>query len=243
LLPFFLPPDFESLVKEGDSVKEGQVLAQNTKPAEISINISKDLGIPIRKTRNVIKKNVGDKIAIGDLLAEKKGFLGGAVIKSTMEGTYSKFDEETGSMVISITGASENKEILSPVDGEVSMCNNEKILLKTGKEALALEEGTGETFVGEILKLKSGDSRDLNVSVDGKIVFSPKIERESLFKAIVLGAGAVLAEEVEDLVFESLRDKNVKTPVGRIKGKDLDRFLKTNVKVMVDGSKKIILKV
>jgi hypothetical protein len=243
LLPFILPAGFVPKVAEDHKVKEGDVLAENSTPSEVAINIAEDLGIPIRKVRNVLRKNTGDLVEEGDILAEKKGLMGGKIIKSTISGIVARIDEEKGSIIIKSKTDSGVDRILSPVDGTVTMVGEGKILLKTDREALVADKSSGNTYLGNVEKLKKTDLRDIDVSIAGKIIVVGEIGREVLAKVLGLGVGAVVASEIADSEFDNLTSKDIKTPVLRVKEKDLDVFLKNVHKILVDGEKGVIVKV
>jgi hypothetical protein len=241
VLPFTLPTGFKPLVGENDKIKEGQVLAENSKPSEVSINVAQDLEIPIRKVRTVLKKLPGQSIEEGDLIAEKKGIMGGKMIKSTISGTASRIDEETGSLIVSMGGDSQQSQIMSPVDGTVSMVSDTKILIKTEAEAIVADKFSGKNYTGEVERLTQEGLRDVGSVVDDKVVVVPSVSREELAKLLALGAGAVVASNIEDATFANLENKNIDAPVLRIAEKDLDS-LKSSKKISVDGEKGVVLK-
>lgn len=243
LLPFILPEGFSPLVKEDDKVKEGDILAQNSVPSEVSIDIASDLSIPVRKVRTALKKNPGEQIAEGDVIAEKKGVMGGKIIKSTIKGTISRLDDETGSLVVK-TGENTrgDDKIVCPVDGVVTLATSTKILVKTDKEAIVADKFSGQSYSGEALKLKSTDVRDIGSDVEDRVVIVDKLTREDLAKLLALGVGAVVTSEIDDSVFSNLEAKSIETPVIRISEKDMEAFSKNVNRVVVDGEKGVVLK-
>src|SRR3712207_4352849 len=97
-LPILLPYGFSPLVKQNDVITAGQKIAQNTAPQEEIINIAKELRISLRKAKKVLKKNPGDAIKQGEVIALKKKFFGiqkEAVI-SKINGTIVKYERDTG---------------------------------------------------------------------------------------------------------------------------------------------------
>lgn len=243
LLPFNLLPGFEPLVKEGDTVKEGDILAENKTPSEISINIASDLGIPIRKVRNALKKNSGDSVSQGDILAEKKGIMGGKMIKSTITGVFSRIDEETGSMIIKTGDTNSQDKIVAPVDGVVTMVGEGRILVKTEKEALAAEKFSGDTFSGEVEVLNYLHVRDIDAKIAGKVIMIEKLDRENLAKLIGLDVGAVITVEVPEEELANLKSKDIRTPVLKVTEKEFSSFSKSAHKILVDGQKGVALKI
>jgi hypothetical protein len=97
--------------------------------------------------------------------------------------------------------------------------------------------------LGDVEKLKGADLRDIDVSIAGKIIVVGAIAREALAKVLGLGVGAVIATEIADSEFDNLASKDIQTPVLRVKEKDLDGFLKSAHKILVDAEKGVIIKV
>jgi len=132
-LPVSLPEGFVALVKEGDSVTKGQVIAEKS-PEEEVINIPQQLHIPLDKVKNVLKKNPGDEVNVGDEIAVKNGFWGGdTAIISNVNGVVDRYERMTGNLVIKKAAEdSENaKNVISPVAGVVGLCNNDTIVVET----------------------------------------------------------------------------------------------------------------
>jgi hypothetical protein len=124
-----IPKNFVSLVTVGDRVVKGQVLVKETEKDEV-INISQHLSIPLSKVKNVLKKNPGDPVKVGDVIAVKKSFLGHeeAVI-SKVEGIVSRYERSTGNLLIRTSLRAPTENVISPVAGIISMCDNEQIII------------------------------------------------------------------------------------------------------------------
>src|SRR5438309_2351910 len=65
-LPVLLSKGFSPLVKSGDVVTVGQILAQNIYKDDVIINLPNDLAIPLAKVKKVLKKNPGDTLSEGE---------------------------------------------------------------------------------------------------------------------------------------------------------------------------------
>src|SRR5438105_2270087 len=130
-LPVLLSKGFSPLVKSGDVVTVGQILAQNIYKDDVIINLPNDLAIPLAKVKKVLKKNPGDTLSEGEIIAVKKSFLGvhqDAII-SRISGTILRYERDTGNLVIKTSYATLTENLLSPVDGTVALCDNEKIII------------------------------------------------------------------------------------------------------------------
>ena len=74
---------------------------------------------------------------------------------SPVSGTVFSFDQNEGALVIRTADETETQDLFSPVDGEVSLCDNEKIVIKTDKSGILVLKATGEgKLEGELIALK-----------------------------------------------------------------------------------------
>jgi hypothetical protein len=143
-----LKSNFFPLVKVGDSVIVGKPIAQEKSDREQVVNIAQQLNISLKKVKNVLKKNPGDPIHKGDIIAEKKGLLGfdNAAVISNVEGIVFRYERSTGNLVIRLGGDPIDSEtIISPVAGTIALCDNDKIVIHVHKEETQETEGTKET--------------------------------------------------------------------------------------------------
>src|SRR3989344_6854141 len=92
-------------VKTGDEVVSGQVIAaKKGREKDIEINVSEVLDIKPGEAVKFILKKPGDKVEEGGLIAAKKGALGigGKGIRSKVNGTVFKIDEDLGILYIRV---------------------------------------------------------------------------------------------------------------------------------------------
>ena len=176
LLSIPLEEDFVPKVKTGDNVALGQVIAERTIENDERGDLGKLLGVSPGQVLKYLIKRPGDKAEKGTILAVKKGFLGigGKKIASPITGTIFKFDEKTGFIYIRGEKKSANVEnLFSPVDGVVKLCDNEKIVIKTDKDAILADRVCGKGIIQAQLVLignKEVDSQDLHGEIRGKII-------------------------------------------------------------------------
>ena len=145
-LPVQLPPGFTSLVTTGDTIRTGQTIAQKTTTNEQVINISEQLGIPIKKVKNVLKKNPGDEVKEGDVIAVKKGFLGfdSHRVISRVNGVVDRYQRDSGNLIIKTGSQVMMEKLVSPVDGTITLCDNKKIVIETEKNIALAQKGSGQ---------------------------------------------------------------------------------------------------
>lgn len=98
-----LPLKGEVLVKVGDRVEPHTVIARTELPGILqSVKVAEKLGVEARDVPSLLKVNIGDKVTVGQLLAESKGLFGlfkGQVL-SEFEGTVEDVSDVTGNLLI-----------------------------------------------------------------------------------------------------------------------------------------------
>ncbi|MEK9178397.1 MAG: hypothetical protein AAB801_01295 [Patescibacteria group bacterium] len=241
ILPITLPSGFEPKIKKGDKVAAGQILAESEKSSSVAVNMALHLGVRGKKVKKYLKKNPGDAILSGEILAEKKGIFGSRTVTSKISGTVSNFEESTGTLFL-LSSAATSQTIHSPVDGEVADIKEGEIELETERESVLGLLSSGEISEGEILSV--GDKLDYNEITDkirGKIVLGGTFDRDTLSKAIGMGAGGIIAKDLPEGVLENFQEKKVPTPIIKIDPSDLGKFRQGD-RVIMDGTKKLIVK-
>jgi hypothetical protein len=248
LLPILLPEGFAPKVSVDDKLTAGQVIAEKSqKGIEEIIHVSQIFGITPKQMVKSLKKNLGDSVSKGDVVALKKGHLGLGTKKiiSEFSGTIIKIDEEKGDVLIH-TGLGDKNlvTIISPVDGTVDFCNNDKIVIKTDKETLLATQAVGKEARGELFVIedKDIDFSEVPAGVVKKIVLGSKFEKGSIFKALGLGALGIIGVEIRESDLEDLEEKEIKSPVFQIEEKDFNKLLKHKEKeVYLDPENKSIV--
>ena len=149
-LPVPIPSGFEVKVKEGQKVSEKEILAEDTEDnsSQARIKVSAGLSISPEKAKKLLKKNPGDKIEESDLIAEVSNLLQKKAIISKIDGTFLRFDENSGEIIVK-TEKAKSQGILSPISGKVSKIEEGKIEIETESEAVSAEKGTGERAEAE----------------------------------------------------------------------------------------------
>ncbi|MBI4084838.1 MAG: hypothetical protein HY431_02930 [Candidatus Levybacteria bacterium] len=222
-LPIKFPPGFYPKVTKGDTVAIGQILAMKNKQTDEVVDLPAQLGIDVRDVPRTVKKNPGDSVVPGDILALKKELFGEKKVISGAAGTVLRFERDKGILIIRVHGGNrgtDTKEtIVSPLDGAVILCNNEEIRIRSDSNGLVGKNGIGPGVEGELVKAnglsrsKSGDeddviAADLTADQIGKIIIGGVFNREVLSKASAMGILGVIASEIleEDLAFLTEKD-------------------------------------
>lgn len=244
-----LQTGFNPLVSQGDKINPGQIIARRLSSQEISLNIAEELDVPINKAMQYLKKNPGDSFKEGEILAIRKGFLGSTIAKivASASGYVTKIERNTGEIFIKPETDSEVVEetIVSPIEGTVSLCNNEKILIECAKNTFVGTLGTSGEHSGEIFVLEHSEtveSYQLRAETIGKIVIGKYFSREVLLKGESIGIAAIIGTKILEKDLEYLKSRKVELPVIEIEESTYKSLVKYhNKKAFVSGSLKTII--
>jgi hypothetical protein len=146
-LPISLPSGFTPLVKANDKVASGTVLAQKTAVAEHVLSLTDVFSISPNEARKTLLKAPGENVAKGETIAVRKRLFGKKhVITSNISGVVLRFERDTGNLVIQANSEQVNSTVISPVDGIVTLCDNEKIVVSSPTKGVSGIKGTGGRF-------------------------------------------------------------------------------------------------
>lgn len=184
-LPIPLPPDFSVVVKKGDHVEKGDLLAKaqesssQNSSSELIIDLVAVFNESANTVRKYLQKGPGDSIHDGDLIATRTRTLGlkSDSVVSHSNGTIVRFERDTGKLIIQsdkvtspVTDAS--ADILSPLAGNIKVCNNDSIVI-TPDEATdvpALKEASTASILP---KVKAGEKGIGGKATGQLLVLSP----------------------------------------------------------------------
>ena len=255
-LPISLPSGFTLLVKAGDKVSKGGVLAEKKATDEFRLNIAETFAIPIKNARLVLRKAPGDNVEAGELIALKKHLLGfrKKAIFSHIKGTISRFERDTGTLVITATDERVAGSIISPVEGIVTLCDNEKIVIASATQGVSGEKGAGtvgtgelfvlnDSFVQQVTDLKSNNLLYLlDSEAVGKIIIGGNFSREVLLKGIGIGVEGIIGTAIADEDLAYLGKRNQKTPVIQVTPEIAKKIIGwKGKKVSLDGESRTIM--
>ncbi len=249
LLPVFLPQGYQTKIAVGDKVTAGSILAEKkiTGKDEV-IYIAKDLNISPKKVSQSLKKSLGSKISVGDIIAVKKGKLGigKKQLISEFEGTLIKLEEETGNLYVrvSVKEEEEKEPLISPVDGIVDFCNNEKIVLKTEKAAIMVDKTNGKSAKGELLVLdkKEIEDEDIKKEVNERIVAGKDFELAAIFKIFAIGGLGVITINEDKKVESEILEKKLSKPFFLLSKENYEKIEKLKGKeIFLDSTNKSII--
>ena len=232
ILPILLEDGYVPVIQQGDTIRIGQLLASRTRPAELTVSIAEVLEIPPNKVPKYLLKNPGDSVKAGDELAATKNIWGKpqAAVVCKVAGIVSRFERETGVMAIRPEGKSDTEDtLISPIEGVVSLCNNEKILIETTKHFVLGNRGSGDQTTEKLLFVHENDSDavqtyELDADTIGNIVVGKYFPRELLIKGVSMGITGFIGSKFLDDDLLYLQEKKVTIPVIEIADEDLPKL-------------------
>ena len=255
-LPIEIPEGFIALVAKGDTVTPGQVLARKEAPQDEMVNILQGLNISRKQAKKALKMNPGDTISPGDVVAVKTNLFGKvqASIISQISGTILRYERDTGNLVVQTDLEPSSLEIISPVAGTITLCNNKEIVIET--EGVLVTEGValGTTGEGTLFVLQESFGKynsDIDSSIYflddravGKIVLVKTLTRDLIIKGDSLGASGFLSNVISDEDIEYVQEKEITLPVLEVTDELVSKLHSwENKKVKIDiTSKSIILR-
>ncbi len=249
-LPIALSSGFVPIVKINDSVKVGQVIAKKTPSVERIINLSTELSVPKDQAGKYLRKNPGEMVMAGDILAVRKSRFGLTEKKliSRMEGVMSRYERDSGNLIlVSKTAAGNYIDIVSPVDGIVLMCDNDKIVLGTERQVYSCLKVTGGSVFGEVYVLEEPRDNALSLfyALDrravGKIIVGRDFPRDILIKSIGIGALGIVGTNIRDEDIDYLAQRHSKIPIFEVDNNTIEEVIRWKGKIYLNSQEKVIL--
>lgn len=208
-LSVHLPHGFVTTVSPGSPVHVGQAVARRQAAQEEVINVPTHLSLSPAKAKRTIRKNPGEVVKEGDILAIKKRFFGldTAILRSRVQGVVLRYERDSGNLIIRTSLGNTAEELFSPVDGVIALCDNEKIVINTDKHLVSNGLAVGESAQGELFLLRNSFAEgvddgsllfQLGTNAIGKIVVGKKFTREVLAKGIGMGILGAIGMEIAD---------------------------------------------
>lgn len=257
-LPIQLAHGTSSKVNPGDSVIAGQKIAERSSQTDYIINLVNEFSFPSEKVRKLLKVKPGDQVRPGDILAVKKNLLGLSEVRiiSKVSGTFSRYERDTGNLVIALDTEKSIEDIVSPVDGIVQMCDNNKIIIGTEKDVFIGTKGAGGNASGEVYILEGAFPRedknskesdislyyDLDSRAIGKIIIGGVFPRDFLIKSIGMGAAGIIGNAIKDEDIEYLTHRHLQVPIIEIDNSQIKQILKwKNKKLFLNTREKAVI--
>lgn len=222
LLPVNIPIGFTLLVKSGDVLVAGQVIAKrNAMSRDKRIPLADLLEVTPKKAARYLRKTPGDALRLGEIIAGKSSFITTTEVVSGISGVMTGFDSESGDMLVEKSGEAEESgeaEIVSPFDGSVTDCQENRIMLTTRDGGLMGLRGTGGSAQGELILVDSApenpvEGAHITVAMIGNIILGSLFTKEALAKASGMGVSGVVTLKINDEDILILEQKRMLLPV------------------------------
>lgn len=183
-----IPPKTILKVNAKQLVKFGQPIFEKKVSIEKSLNIAKILKIPPQKIFQVMKKNLGDFIKKGEIIAEKRGFFSKR-ITAKEEGIIKEINHQTGEIILEVF-SQKNEKIPSFFSGTIIEIDKDFFTLQIKSQMMFSAEKISKDAGGEMFFLDEKENFfDLTEEkVTKKIVFCQKISPHVVAKCEALGA-------------------------------------------------------
>ncbi|MBU2632534.1 hypothetical protein KKG52_02350 [Patescibacteria group bacterium] len=248
-LPIDLPIGYKATVSTSATVNAGDIIANKTQLTnDKAFNICKEINVSPKKALKYLRKNLGDSIEKGDIIAIKKSFLrlGRKVARTPFTGTITKFEEDTGNLIIRANVKLELAEsIKTPISGVVEKIEEDRIIIAADKEIVTAKIATGGNCSGKLMEVSVEilDSDNLPENIKDKILIGKKITKSAIFKAFAIGARGLIFLDISEDDLEELERAKTNNAFAIISEEDYEKTLKNSGKdVYLDsGSKSIVL--
>lgn len=206
-----LPIAGEVLAKVGDTVAARDVVAQTFMPGDITpINLANLLSLPPADVPECMLKKEGDRVEVGDVLAETKGIFGffKSAYRSKTAGTIESVSDVTGQLIL--RGEPLPVQVDAYLAGEVvEVLPEEGVAIEAEVTFVQGIFGIGGEAFGPIRMACGDHAEELtpgHIQPDMKgavIVGGGRMEGDAVRKAIEVGVAAVVSGGMDD---QDLRD-------------------------------------
>lgn len=164
ILEIPIDPEKKLAIKVGESVGFDTPLYQNKEKSEERIEVAELLSIHPKKIFQHLKKNVGDLIATGDLLAEKKSFFSDKKVTSHIEGVITEIDHVEGIVLIE-TQKEATSQQRCYFAGHVVEVSKKHVQIKVGKHIEFEAKYIERDFGGMIWLLSDQSAKNVEYPV------------------------------------------------------------------------------
>jgi len=185
-LTISIPDGVKCLLKPGQTVDSDSDFLENKTTSEITVNISKKLGIASNKIFNYLKKFVGDPIKKGEIIAEKKGLINNITVESNSTGFIKEISHYDGNVIISSSGQQSYK-IKAFFKGEVVDLDKNQLKIRVEQMQEFNLKFVTDNFGGQTFYLKDVTKPIFAQQTSNKIMVIESIAAYLKTKAEALG--------------------------------------------------------
>lgn len=267
-LPILLPDGYAPIVKTGDKVAASQIIAKkdgNLKSGEDApvstreeiVDLPAQLGVSPEHIGKTLKKNPGDSVTKGEILASKKQSFGLKEMKviSQAEGTVLRFERETGRLVIRLGENADMPEqtarvagtILSPVAGVISSVDPKSVVIATDEKAVVGDFGSGGVAEGELAMLPERQNKaeyitEITEKAAGFILAAPYVDKQIIAKSDALGVLGIVCGALDEDACDYLKTRNVTFPLVKLPQEEYKKIVKQiGKRILLNGETRSII--
>lgn len=198
-ITFSFPVKDKLLLKQGQDVDFTTPIVKKGEQEQRVVPLSELLKIPPQKIFLFMKKFVGEEIARGDLLAEKKGVLDKKQYFSEYDGVLKEIDHEKGDLIIE-SQVKKKQTVNSFFKGKIdSVKKNEITLVVKEMKKFSTKEPTAD-FGGETLYVEESAMGEITPeTVRNKVILADSLKPHIQSKLEVMGAvGFISPQNLND---------------------------------------------
>lgn len=185
------------------------------------------------------------------MIAVKKNFFGKtkSKITSQVSGIITRYEKDSGDLVVRMDVESTSLELISPVAGTVTLCNNREIVIDTNDAFVAGGVALGETGEGSLYILKESFTKELDNTLyyldaraADKIVLVKDLTRDLIVKGESIGVKGFIGTDISNEDISYFRQKNITIPVLEIADELVSQINSwENRKIMIEIKSKAII--
>jgi hypothetical protein len=176
-----------------------------------------------------------------------------SAIISKVAGIVTRYERDSGNLVIRTSYQSLTENLASPVAGVVELCDNDKIVVNTDKHVVIGKNAVGTTGEGEVFILEASFPKEdipedsnlmylLDSRAIGKIVVGGSLARDVLMKAIGLGVVGLIGTKIANEDLEYIAGRNLTIPIIEMGENTITDLVQWNGKrIFMDAQTKSII--
>ncbi len=189
------------VVKVGDKVKTGDVLATSQVSKVVEISLAKLLQVKPKDLPKYLLKELPGEVEKGEVIAVKKGLLKLQQVKCPVSGVLDFLDSEAGTLQIQPKNE-ESQKVRAWFSGVVKGVSDNEVICEVSGLVIKGKSGAGATVSGKLYGIKGDvDLFNLPTEISERIIILRSAKSDMVAKADALGAVAVIAESLEEPTF------------------------------------------
>lgn len=187
------------LVEEGDEINKHTAIYKAGDEGEVkAIPLSGILKVDASQIHKYLKRQLGDIVKQGELLAVKRSLLTQTIIKSPISGKIKEIDLKKGLLLMTTDFDKKIKKVHIPISGKVKQIKKDSIEIDVSGVRITGRQGSGDDQFGNlcIISASRHSVLDFGDEVADCVVFIEEAPLEAITKMDVLGALGVISTKI-----------------------------------------------